>query len=56
MGQIDKLNKNIEALRGYLNKLIEKGEDGPELLLASQQLDELLVEYYTTISKSGKSV
>ena len=55
MGKIDKLNENIETLRGYLNELIEKNENGPELLFISQQLDKLLVEYYTTMGKSGNS-
>lgn len=53
MGQTDKLKENIEALREYLNKLIAKDEKGAELLLVSQQLDKLLVEYYAQMDKYG---
>ena len=52
MKQLERLNENIEALRGYLNELIEKNEKGPELLLVSQQLDKLLVEYYAIMDES----
>lgn len=51
MGQMDKLNENIEELRGYLNDLIARGEKGSELLLASKRLDKLLVEYYVNVQK-----
>ncbi len=52
MRHLETLNEHIEALRGYLNELIEKNEKGPELLCVSQQLDELLVEYYAIMNES----
>lgn len=55
MGKVDGLTQDIESLRGYLNELIENDENQAELLLVSQQLDELLVEYYTKICKPVKA-
>ncbi len=53
MSKLDKLNRSIEELRDHLNKLIEKGKEGSELLLVSQQLDKLLVEYYNRMGEYG---
>lgn len=52
MGKIDELSKNIETLRGHLNDLVGENENGSELLFISQELDKLLVEYYTTMDKT----
>ncbi|MFY9175773.1 MAG: aspartyl-phosphate phosphatase Spo0E family protein [Caldicoprobacterales bacterium] len=53
MGKLEKLNENIESLRRHLNVLIEKNVNDTELLLVSQQLDKLIVEYYSIITKKS---
>ncbi|NLJ41402.1 MAG: aspartyl-phosphate phosphatase Spo0E family protein [Clostridiales bacterium] len=55
MGEIETLNKDIEELRGQLNKLIVKNIDGSELLMVSQQLDELLLKYYKAMGEQEDS-
>lgn len=47
MNKLDKLSLDIENLRQEMNDLIEKEQHiiSPEIIIISQKLDELIVEY-----------
>ncbi|NLX69721.1 MAG: aspartyl-phosphate phosphatase Spo0E family protein [Clostridiales bacterium] len=51
MEQLDELTEKIEAMRRYIHKLLQMNNiNSCEILKASQQLDQLLVEYYKLIN------
>ena len=50
MEQLEELIEKIEALRNYLHELMEQKDiNSPDILKASQQLDQFLVEYHELI-------
>ena len=57
MSKLEKLSLDIECLRQEMHGLIEKSQfiTSPEVIIASQRLDELLVEYNTVKKRYCKS-
>ena len=50
MEQLEELIEKIEDLRNYLHELMEQKDiNSPDILKASQQLDQFLVEYHELI-------
>ncbi|NLO82100.1 MAG: aspartyl-phosphate phosphatase Spo0E family protein [Clostridiales bacterium] len=51
MKQLEELIEKIEILRNQIHELIQQqGITNPDILRTSQQLDQLLVEYYKLIN------
>lgn len=47
---IEKIKKEIELKREELNMTVDEGLDRNKILIASQELDMLIVEYYSAFN------